>query len=251
VNWLQLASNRYESTRDTHRQAVTCWMQYIVQRAIGQYQRAFDRGRRARRLFSELADESLAIKKHADESWYRNRIVEMTGDLVSSPEDAFELLFEFHGTLLSASSAQVKARLAEYLERRLFDKVSESMQLLLGTSFKMKDPLETGEVLAYCGVIHWVLENRTEATNYFRSAMTQFIPGSHEHALARWMLGLALFAASDKHDEAISHMETSIEHFDCLRQAAIHKNDVHQRDWYAIHHIAMKRVLRTKIGGVI
>jgi hypothetical protein len=251
VIWLQLAASLYEHTHDTHRQAVTFWMLYIVQRAIGQYQRAFDQARKARRLFSDLASHHMVREQIADESWYRARILDMTCDLVSSPEDVFEWMFEFHGTRLCASSAQIKSKLVEYLERREFDRAVQTMQLLLGVSLRSSDPLETGEALAYCGVVNWVLENRTEAIQFFRSAMTLFIPASHEHALVRWMLSLALFATPAERFNAITNMETSIDHFDCLRQSATYQNHMNERDWYALHHIAMKRVLRTKISGAI
>ena len=65
------------------------------------------------------------------------------------------------------------------------------------------------------------------------------------------MLGLALIGTPAARHEAIKCMEASIEHIDRLRQAAIHKNRLDKRDWYAIQHNAMMRVLRIRVSDSI
>jgi len=251
LKWLDQTDNLYDYTGDYHRQAVTHWMRFTVKRALGRYESAFNHARRARRIFTEMAEQCRARAQASAESWYSGRIQDMTCDLISAPEDMFEWMYEFHGSFLSPSAAQLKDRLAEYLGKRSFEKTDESMQLLLGISLKSYDPKESGEALAYCGVIHWVLENQTEAIQFFHSAMTQFVPRTHEYALLSWMLGLALFGKSADRGRAITHMEDSIEAFEELRKASIYKNQIDRRDWYAIHHIVMKRVLRLKISSII
>jgi len=249
MTWLDQAEKLY--SMDIHREAVTNWIQAIVQRSAGKFQRAVILARRARREFWDLADQSLTRKQHEIDGWYRGRIIDMTCSLVDSPEVAMELLYEFHGTYLNPSSAQIKAKLTEYLENGDTEKVLDQMQLLLGITLKASLPEETGEALAYCGVIQGLFNNRTEAVQFYRSAMTQFTPGSHDHALVRWMLGLALFENPTERYEAIRQMETSIEHIDCLRKAEIHKNHRTEAKLYEVYHSAMRRVLRTTISGVV
>jgi len=249
AEWLAQAEKLYSN--DAHRQAVAVWMQYIVRRSESQFQQAVALARRARRLFTELADLHLSKKIFEVESWYRGRVIDMTSELIASPEDVFELLFEFHGSYLSASSAQLKAILADFLAGGDQARIHDVMQQLLGVSFKASMPEETGEALAYCGVIHWLFENHDEAINFFRSAMTQFIPGSHDYALLRWMLGLASFQNPAARMDGIVQMEKCIENFDCLRQDAIHSNNKFEGDLYAVYLIAMKRVLRKKISDTI
>ncbi len=249
MNWLDQAEKLF--IYDTHRQAVTNWIQYLVYRKVGKFQRAVMFAWRARRHFWQLADQSLTRKQHEIESWYRGRIIDMTCDLIDSPEVVFELLFEYHGTYMNTSSAQIKAKISEYLENGATEVVLDQMQLLLGISLKAIQAEETGEALAYCGVIHWLFTNRTEALQFLRSALTQFIPGSHEYAFIEWMIGLVLFDLPAERHEAIQRMETSIVHIDGLRQAEVQKNHEIEAKMFEVYHIAMRRVLRTRISSVV
>lgn len=247
--WLDQAEKLYID--DIHRQAVTNWMQYIVHRADRRFQRAVNQAQRALRLFSDLADQSVTRKQHELEGWYRGRLIDMTCDLIDAPEVVFELLFVIPGTFFNPSSAQIKAKLVEALEKGDTEKVFDDMQLLMGVSSKTSLPEETGEALGFCGVIHWVLDNQVEATQFFRSAMTQFNPGSHPYVMLRWMLGLALFSRTPEHYEAISQMESSINEIDSLRKKAVQKNQNDEANQYAAYQLAMRRVLRNQINNQV
>lgn len=249
INWLDQAEKLY--IYDTHRQAVTYWIQYLVHRKSGKYQRAVTLAWRARRQFWELADQSLIRKQYEIEGWYRGRIIDMTCDLIDSPEVVFELLFEYHGTYLITSSAQIKAKISEFLENGATEEVLDKMQLLLGVSLKASQPEETGEALAFCGVIHWLFDNRTEALQFLRSALTQFIPGSHEYAYICWMIGLAMFDHPGERHEAIQQMENSIVYIDSLRKAQIQKNHPGEANLFEVYQSAMRRVLRTMISRAV
>ena len=130
--WLDQAEKFYID--DIHRQAVTNWMQYIIHRAAGRFQRAVEQARHALRLFSDLADQSLTRKQHDLEGWYRGHLIDMTCDLIDGPEVVFELLFVVPGTFLNTSSAQIKAKLVESLEKGDTETALEDAQLLLGIS---------------------------------------------------------------------------------------------------------------------
>lgn len=247
IGWLENAADIYEYCADKHREASVLWILYITKRGQGKYKQAFDLARRSRRLFSAIADQRLVRKNFQEESWYRGRILDMTCDLISSPEDVFEGLYEFHGSELSPSAVEIKNRIANQVERKAYQKTGDEMQLLLGTTLRSANHLETAEVLAYCGVISWVLEDKSGAIQFFRSAMTQYIPNSFEYAILQWMVGLAMFAFPSDQSSAINHMEASILAFDKLRQKANHANRLEQANWFAIHHSAMKRILRTQV----
>lgn len=245
--WLQYAADIYEYCADHHRHATALWILFIIKRGQGKYKQSYDLARRSRRIFNEIADDCLLKKLIKEESWYRGRVLDMTCDLISSPEDMFECLFEFRGSDLSPSATEIKTRIAAQVEKRNFQRTGDEIQLLLGISLRSKNPLETAEALAFCGVISWVLEDKSGAIQFFRSAMTQYLPSSFEYAVIQWMLGLALFAFPADHYSAISNMESSIQAFDKLRQNAIRENKTYQSNWFAIHHSAMKRILRTQV----
>jgi len=249
VGWLQKAADIYEYCADHHRYATALWILFIVKRGEGKYKQAFDLARRSRRLFDEIANDRLIKKRVEEESWYRGRILDMTCDLISSPEDMYECLFEFHGSNLSPSAAEIKNRIATQVEKKDYQKTGDEMQLLLGITLRSLIPQETAESLAFCGVVSWVLEDKSGAIQFFRSAMTQYIPASFEYAVIRWMLGLALFAFPADHYSGITNMEASIRDFDKLRLKATHENKLDQKDWFAIHYSAMKRILRTQVEG--
>ncbi len=247
IGWLHTATEIYGFCEDKHRQATVLWILYKVMRGQGKYKQAFDLARRSRRLFAELADERLVKKQVQEESWYRGRILDMTCDLISSPEDMFECLYEFQGSALGPSAFEIKNRIATQVEKKEYQKTGNEIQLLLGITLRSLNPAETAEALAYCGVISWVLEDRPGAIQFFRSAMTQYVPHSFEYAVLQWMVGLALFARESDYDNAINHMEASIQAFDKLRQKSIHENRPEQANWFAIHHSAMKRILRKQV----
>jgi hypothetical protein len=249
AKWLINAAELYEYCHDSHRRATALWMLFIVQRGRGKYRQAFDIARRARLLFIELADDRLQKKETAADSWYRGRILDMTCELISSPEDMFECLFEFQGSNLSPSAAEIKNRIAIQVEKKDYKKTGDEMQLLLGITFRSLCPQETAEALAFCGVVSWVLEDKKGAINYFRSAMTLYIPASFEYSVLQWMLGLGLFTIPMEVYSAIQQMEASIRNFDQLRIKAIHENHMEHREWFATHHSAMKRVLRTMVDA--
>lgn len=248
IRWLQQANEYYQYLGDAHRQACTSWMLYRVMRSSGQYPRAFDRGRRARVLFKDKAFTYHQMQHAGRETWYQGREVDLTVDLISTPEDSFEWLFEFHGTRMSPSAMQVKDRAQEHIERRLFDDANRDLQTLLEITGKSRECAETGEALAYCGVGEWVMERQMNALYYFRSALTQYIASPHEYALLTWMLGLAEWSFPDLRSKSIATLESAIHKMDELRQSATWQNDSTRREWYAMHFVAMRRVLTHLIG---
>lgn len=243
--WLQSASDLFDICKDQHRYAVVLWMLFIWRRAKGQYRLAYDHARRGVRIFTDKQNECKRIKNKNKESWYQGRIVEMTSDLVSSPEDMFELLFEFQGTALSSSVSDIKNRISNRLERKEFSGINQEIDLLLGIANRSGRPEETAEAFAFIGVVNWVLENSIDAYHFFRSAMALYIPASFEYSIIQWMAGLVLFSRETA--RAIHMMEKSIQDFDVLRQEAIHQNKMDRRDWFAGYQMAMKRVLRKRV----
>jgi tetratricopeptide (TPR) repeat protein len=247
--WLDKAAEIYEYYDDRHREAAVQWLLYIVQRGRGRYRQAYNHARRSRRLSTNLLQERLVKKNTFGESWYRGRIEDMTVDLISSPEDMFECLFEFQASCLSLSAAEIKSRISVQVEKKEYEKSKEEMQLLLGITHRSPSPEEAAEALAFCGVINWVLENKRDAIDFLRSAMTQYIPSSFDYAVVQWMLGLALFTFPSDVPRAIQAMENSIQSFDRQRQKAIHENLMDRADWFVNHYNAMKRVLRTMVDA--
>lgn len=247
AGWLDLAADLYQYNHDEHRFAVTLWLLFIVLRGTGLYRQAYDRARKARNLLTEIANERLLQKRIEFESWYRGRVLDITFDLVSSPEDMFECLFEFQGSSLSLPSSEIKSRIASQIQKKNFSQIDREMQLLLGMTLHSLDTNETGEALAFCGVVSWLLEDRSDATNFFRSAMTQYIPGSFRYAVVEWMYGLALFDNPHDTAHAITIMQKSMHEFDELRVKAVHENQMDKGDWFATYQSAMRRALRTSI----
>jgi hypothetical protein len=249
AGWLTNAAEIYEFCHDPHRRTTALWMLYIVQRGRGKYRQAFIIAKRARRLFNEQLADRVLKKNPMAESWYRGRIVDMTVELITSPEDMYECLFEFQGSNLTPSVAEIRDRISFQLEKRDFTKTNNELQLLLGITLRSPQSQETAEAMAFCGVVSWVREDKKSAVSFFRSAMSQYIPSSFEYAVLQWMLGLGLFAMTVEVFSAIQQMETSIQSFEQLRKKAIHENKLEHAEWFASYREAMKRVLRTMVEG--
>lgn len=245
--WMAKAAEIYEYCADSHRYATALWMLYILQRGRGKYRQAFDIANKARRLFIKQMEKRQKKVDAQAESWYRGRIVDMTVDLISSPEDMFECLFEFQGSNLSPSAMEIRNRISVQVEKKDFIKTQQEMELLRGISLRSPQPEEAAEALAFCGVVYWVLEEKKQAISHFRSALSQYLPASFEYAVLQWMLGLGLLNFRADVFRAIDLMESAIESFDRLRVKAIHENHLDRCEWFANHHVAMKRVLRKMV----
>ena len=245
--WLETAAEIYEKYEDLHRHSVTLWILFIVKLRQGKFKQAVDVARGSQRLFGEIADDRMKKQLGQEENWYRSRIQDMICDLLSSPETVFEYLYEFHGSNLAPSALDIKNTISFMVEKKNIRKIDDEMDLLLGISLRSLDPNEAAEALAYCGVVSWALENKSEAMLHFRSAMTQYLPISYEYAVVQWMLGLVQYWYPSDRFNAIANMEASIQTFEKCRLKAIHDNNMGLEKWYAIHHNAMKRILRTRL----
>lgn len=243
IRWLQQADDYYRYLEDKHRQSMTSWMLYLVMRAIGQYRRAFNQGRRARILLQDKARQYRQLQAPGTESWYQGREVDFIVRLISTPEDSFEWLFEFNGTRMSRSAMQIKDRAQENIERRMFDDADRDIKTLLEITGKSRESAQAAEALAFAGVAEWVMERQMNALYYFRSALTQYVPCPHEYALLTWMMGLAEWSFPDLRPKSMAKLESAIQKVEELRQEAVWKNETTRRDWYTVHFVAMRRVL--------
>jgi len=250
VRWLDMAAQHYEICQDIHRHGTVRWMLYLVHRAQGQYRLAIQNAKLACKLWSANADDFRQRKFVQKESWYRGRIIEMICEILSNPENTFELLNEFSITKLSPSAMDIRNRISTHLERKQTEKIDRDQQLLLGITLNSEDPKETAEAFGFCGVIAWVQENKNDAVNFFRSAMALYAPASYEYAVLQWMCGLVLINNPLDYSLSIQMLQGSIEQFDQLRMKAIHDNKIDRRDWFDLHILAMKRILRTLVESI-
>jgi len=239
------ANKLYEYLDDLHRHAVTTWMLYLGQRAEGEYLKAFDNGRRARLHFMQKGVQYRQLGDTTAESWYQARVHDLTVYLIEAPEDMFEWIFEFQGSRLKATASQIRDHLQVQIENKEFEQVKDDMDALLEITRLSIDCEETAEALAYCGVAEWLMNRQMSSLYYFRSALAQYLPASHEYAILTWMLGLAESSILHMRAKAIVDLESAIEQFDRLRQQAINDNNIFKREFYTLHHVAMRRVLRT------
>jgi hypothetical protein len=93
------------------------------------------------------------------------------------------------------------------------------------------------------------MEHQMNALFFFRAALSLYLPASHEYAMLTWILGLAQYTFPNLRARSFASMQSAVDKVDRLRAAAVHHNQVQQRDWYALHHMAMTRVLRQRIAG--
>lgn len=249
IQTLKRANDVYQYVSDLHRQAVTSWMLYYSLREQGSFPRAFEQGKRARTLMQVKADQYALQRMAQIESWYRARVIDFTVRLVSSPEDMFEWLFEFHGSRLNPAAAQVRERLRDFVDRRMFPQAEQEIQVLQDITRGGCAVEETGEALACCGIAQWEMGNHMNGLYFFRAALSQYIPESHEYAVLTWILGLGQLTFPNLRARAYNTLLSALDMFERLQIRATRQNQAAQRDWYALHHVAMKRILRQSIAG--
>lgn len=245
---LTAANNFYEYLDNWHRHAVTTWMLYLVKRAKGDYRQAFDQGKRARAHFLQLANHYRQLGNRNAESWYYARIHDLTAYLVDTPVDMFQWLFEFHGSRLSNSAVQIRDHLHLMVANHTADQAKDDIDALIDITRHSVDCQETGEAFAWCGMAEWQMGKQMSSLYYFRAALSQYLPGSHEYAVLTWVLGLAEIAIPQMKSKAIVTLERGIQRMERLQIQSVEENDHHKRDWYALTHQAMRRVLRKLIS---
>ncbi len=238
--WLKQAQAFYESAEDTHRQAVTGWMLYIVLRAQGNYRSGFMQGKLARDRFLEK-ERQYAILNYAPlRDWYKNTALRISREMIRTPEVMYEWLFEFRGSRLSDVAVQVRERLRQAIEIQDFDGADREAEALVEITRGARLSEEYGEALACRGSAEWTMERRMNAIYSFREALAQFMPNTHAYAMLTWMLGLAQYTFPTLRTAGITTLQRAIDLTDRLRIKAVRDNAVEECEWYALHLEAMK-----------
>jgi tetratricopeptide (TPR) repeat protein len=252
------AQKIYEYQNDLHRKGIAEWILHVANHHQGAYNQSYKWANQTRKGFHYLEQFSARNKLTNHEHWYRDRVQELTMELAAIPNYVYEWMFEFSGSCLKPAALQVRDRIRQLLNLRHSasgavdaEEVIGLVKLLLSLTKTSLDTAETAEALVISGLAAYDLGDQKEAVWYFRSALTKFVPGSHQHTLARWMLSLTLFTMPEELHRAVQNMEMCLVSMAELRQKADQQQKPAACQWYEIHGEAMKRYLKRGLANNI
>ncbi len=248
ANLLEEAQRVYDRI-DTHRQAIAEMLLYIFYNSQEEQLKALLWARNARANLWKMVKYSGQQKDPSSESWYKERMNELTSDLFQSPRYVYESIFDLQGSRLSAPAVIIKEKIEELLKDKkvteVYDKIRKLLVIVQGLSYE-----EKAEGWVYCGMVCAEIGDNNNAICYLQKAMAHYIPASHEHLMARWMLSL-IRASSEASSlaETVKQMEDCILTASLLKEKADHQNQPVPYAWYTITGEAMRRVLKRTVAA--
>ena len=233
---------------DTHRQGIAEMLLFSFYNSQEEHLKALLWARNARASLWKMVKSSTQIKDVSSETWYRERMNELTTELFQSPRYVYESIFDLQGSRLRAPANLFKDKIEEALKdlnhADVCDKISKLLLAIQGSTNE-----EKAEVWVYCGVVSAQIEDDENSVRYLRNALVHYLPASHESVMARWILALILASAQKSLAETVKHMEECIRLTGVLRESADHQNLPVPMAWYAITGEAMRRVMKRTVAA--
>jgi hypothetical protein len=187
---------------------------------------------------------SIQQKDEVSETWYKERVYELTSDLFQSPRYVFELIFDLQSSRFCAAAAMIKEKIEELLKDQYEQDVCDKLNRLLNIVQNSTVNEEKAEALVYCGLVNAEIQDTNAAANYLRQWLVHYLPGTHEYVMARWILGLVLASEPKFTAEMEKHMQACEGSIKVLKERADHQNLPVPCRWYDITGEAMRRVHR-------
>ncbi len=216
----------------------------------------------ARNLFENLHNRYLVRRYHDSQvqtagyirqdnqdraTWYIDKVRKMDLDLTAAPEEGFFWINTFEGSRFSENSYIYAEAVRKGIAASEFARVNSLIADMLENAHASQDVMETAEVQAFCGLVKKQMGYTREAARHLRSASVQYLPGSHQKAVTRWILGMLLFNIPGSSTQAAQQSQTSIEEMEALEMKANHANQQDRRTWYERRVELMKAVLKSRI----
>lgn len=239
------ARNIYELRGDHHHTGVIDWAIYMALHRNGEFQQAYFWAASARNKFTDFIQLRARQSNKLQEKWYRERVLDFTCNLASSPHYIYIWMTEEPRgrKWLRPHAVQIRDQLSAIKNRGSARETYEKMELLLGVCRESMEPCESAEAYAYCGLVEIDRGNRMNAIRLYRSAVSHYRPGSHEQVHARWMLGLAQMESPENHCDGIKNLETCLEDMKQLKTKADQQNKEDDRRWYEAQSEGMLQAL--------
>jgi len=243
--FLRDAHRAYEG--NVHRQAVTQWMLGYVEWELMENDSATTHWEAVRERFSSMAEwyHALSLKSNFDTKVTRASLF----------EEAFGWLNQFEPSHLTRTPRELQA----IIEKRLseIDFMNEDAQntwVIYQLMYKLIDEtrvstdfMETAEAYVECGAAAYWMGHVGEAMRYLEMGINQYHPGTHQQAVAKWLLGIVQWDLEGYDDLARRNWQEAIETFEGSALNAQHRNRTDEANWYRENLRIMYDALGDKI----
>ncbi len=176
--------------------------------------------------------------------WYGTVIQRMKVDMACKAEEAHAWLNYFQPSSLPDSARALASRIAEDIHHRKLVEAYEFARLLSGITRNRIEPSETAEAWEIIGLAAHQMGNNREAAVFWKRSLSTYTPATHQSAVIKWMIGVALWGLIGEQDSAMKSWQDAIDMFEYLLQQANRANNREQSDWYLDHIEVMKASLK-------
>jgi tetratricopeptide (TPR) repeat protein len=230
-----------------HRLAVAQWMLGFIEWELMENAAATENWRYAREGFSFMAE------------WYQNRANESAfATKVTRAalfDEAFGWLNYHESSHLTRTPRELQTIIAKRLDEIAMNEetaqdtwvIYQLMYKLIDESRTSTDYMETAEAYVECGLAAYQMGHVGEAMRYLELAIHHYHPGTHQQAVARWLLGIVQWELQGYEDPARRNWQEAINIFEQASLHAQHRNRVPQAKWYSETLHVMQDALEEKI----
>ncbi len=239
-------------TQGSHYVAISSWMLGCVEWSLQKNGAAYLNWDGSRKLFEDFIILYNRTHEHEKHDWYHGRWQLMNVDLACTFEEAYTWLNQFDSIDLDSSIVKIRNRMVDDFKEKKFDQVTQQMVVIQRIAFSARDYLIYPQVLVDCALIAYQMDNQKEETSrLLKQALLGFSPGSHQHAVVRWMLGLVQWPDKSKVEQAVANWQQSREIFLELAMNEDRLNRQDRRRWYRRTCQVMRLALEQKINQTV
>jgi tetratricopeptide (TPR) repeat protein len=244
-----------------HRLAVAQWMLGFIQWELMENDNANENWKSAREAFLFM------------EEWYKKRAIESAfATKVTRAalfEEGFSWLNHHESSHLTRTPRELQTIIAKRLDDMMKNKNKDKAQdtwIIYQLMYKLVDEtrgstdyMETAEAYVECGLAAYKMGHVGDAIRHLEQAIHHYHPGTHQQAVARWLLGIVQWEVEGFEDPARLNLQDSFrdharhnwqEAINIFEQAALHaqhRNRIAQAKWYSETLHVMQDALGEKI----
>jgi tetratricopeptide (TPR) repeat protein len=216
-----------------HRLSVTQWMLGFVEWELLENESATLNWDAAREGFTNMGE------------WYQNRTEKSQFETkvirAALFDEAFSWLNYHEASHLSRTPRELQTIIAKRLdESQVDDETALDTWVIYQLMFKLVDEtrsstdyMETAEAYVECGTAAYRMGHLGEAMRYLELGINHYHPGTHQQAVAKWLLGIVQWDLEGYEDLARRNWGEAIGIFEQSALQAQHRNRMVQAKWYS------------------
>ncbi len=186
-------------------------------------------------------------KLEAKTNWYLDQVKKMDLEILSMPEEAYYLAYQFEGKLLNSYALKLTDAIRVDVNTREKADARRLMSDLVESTRRSQSFVESADALAFCGLMEYQMDEYSNSMFFLEKAARTYMPDSHKRVLVTWMGATVCMkntAMPSWRQQAIGLSEQAINGTCKLGLEADKRNDQNKRQWYDARRTLMQEILK-------